>query len=103
MPEPVPLDEADAATVAGTIQGLAAPTRLRLLLRLWASPASVSELAGAIGLTQSAVSHQLRLLRHLNLVVTRRDGHQIIYSLHDAHVAVLLREAIYHLEHVRGT
>jgi ArsR family transcriptional regulator, nickel/cobalt-responsive transcriptional repressor len=49
----------------------------------------------------SAVSHQLRLLRHLGLVVGERSGRQIIYAFHDTHVAVLLEEAVYHVEHVR--
>ncbi len=50
---------------------------------------------------QSAVSHQLRMLRHLGLVVGDRQGQKIVYALHDPHVGVLLEEAIYHVEHVR--
>ena len=50
---------------------------------------------------QSAVSHQLRLLRHLDLVRTKRVGRTIVYSLRDDHVAIMLNEAIYHVEHVR--
>ena len=50
---------------------------------------------------QSAVSHQLRLLRQLNLVRARRDGRAIIYSLRDEQVATMLNEAIYHVEHLR--
>lgn len=49
----------------------------------------------------SAVSHQLRLLRHLGLVVGRREGRRAHYALHDVHVAVLLDEAIGHVEHLR--
>ena len=50
---------------------------------------------------QSAVSHQLRVLRHLGLVVGERSGRHTIYALHDDHVGVLLEEAVYHIEHVR--
>jgi DNA-binding transcriptional ArsR family regulator len=50
---------------------------------------------------QSAVSHQLRLLRHLGLVVSERRGRQVIYDLHDPHVGELLEQAIGHSEHVR--
>lgn len=50
---------------------------------------------------QSAVSQQLRVLRHLGLVVGERDGRQIIYALYDDHVRSLLSEAISHTEHVR--
>jgi DNA-binding transcriptional ArsR family regulator len=50
---------------------------------------------------QSAVSQQLRVLRHLGLVVGERDGRQIIYALHDEHVRALLTEAISHTDHLR--
>jgi DNA-binding transcriptional ArsR family regulator len=50
---------------------------------------------------QSAVSHQLRLLRNLGLVTGTRHGRSIVYSLYDNHVAQLLDEAVYHIEHLR--
>jgi DNA-binding transcriptional ArsR family regulator len=50
---------------------------------------------------QSAVSQQLRVLRHLGLVVGERDGRQVIYALHDDHVRALLSEAVSHTEHLR--
>jgi DNA-binding transcriptional ArsR family regulator len=50
---------------------------------------------------QSAVSHQLRLLRALGLVTGRRDGRRIVYSLYDDHVAQLLDQAVHHIEHLR--
>lgn len=83
------------------MQALSAPSRLRILGRLRESACGVTELAEAVGMEQSAVSHQLRLLRHLGLVVGERDGRRIVYALHDAHVAVLLDEAIFHVEHLR--
>jgi DNA-binding transcriptional ArsR family regulator len=83
------------------MQALATPSRVRILARLREAPSSVNDLAEAIGMEASAVSHQLRLLRHLGLVVGERSGRQIIYALHDTHVAVLLEEAVYHVEHVR--
>ena len=83
------------------MQALAAPSRLRILGRLRAGPCSVGELAEAVGMEQSAVSHQLRVLRHLRLVVGDRQGRRVVYALHDSHVAVLLDEATYHIEHVR--
>lgn len=61
----------------------------------------MGELAATVGIEQSAVSHQLRLLRRLGLVIGERQGRQIIHGLHDSHVGVLLAEAIYHVEHVR--
>jgi DNA-binding transcriptional ArsR family regulator len=95
------LDVATAQQVAETMQALATPSRVRILSRLRESACSVNELAAAVEMEPSAVSHQLRLLRHLGLVVGERSGRQIVYALHDSHVGVLLEEAMYHVEHVR--
>ncbi len=85
------------------MQALATPSRVRILARLREAPCSVGALAVAVGMEQSAVSHQLRLLRHLGLVSGERDGRRMIYALHDPHVGVLLEEAVSHVEHVRLT
>jgi DNA-binding transcriptional ArsR family regulator len=95
------LDLAGARVVAETLQALATPSRLLILSRLRAGPATVNELTDAVGMEQSAVSHQLRLLRHLGLVDGERRGRTITYSLYDTHVAQLLDEAVYHAEHLR--
>ncbi len=95
------VDAGTARQVAEAMQALAAPSRVRILARLVQSPCSVGDLAAAIGMEQSAVSHQLRLLRHLGLVVGERDGRRTVYALHDDHVGVLLEEAVYHVEHVQ--
>ena len=96
------LDDADfARAAADSIQALSAPSRLRILARLHAGPASVNVLAEAVGMESSAVSHQLRLLRHLGLVTGRRDGRQVVYELYDDHVAELLGQVVSHVEHVR--
>lgn len=87
--------------MAQTSQAFATPSRVRILVRLWQGPATVSVLAADTGLQQSAVSHQLRVLRHLRLVHARRDGRTIVYALRDDHVAIMLNEAIYHVEHLR--
>lgn len=89
-----------ADEVAETMQALASPSRVRILARLRQSSCSVNELAGDVQLGASAVSHQLRLLRHLGLVTGRRDGNRVIYSLHDDHVGDLVAQAIYHVEHI---
>ena len=96
-----PLDGATAADVAEAMQALATPSRVRILAELSEQPRAVGELAAAVEMEQSAVSHQLRLLRHLGLVVGERQGKRIVYALHDSHVGVLLAEAIYHVEHLR--
>jgi DNA-binding transcriptional ArsR family regulator len=97
----IEIDAATAEQVAEAMQALATPSRVRILARLVSSPCSVNELALAVGMEASAVSHQLRLLRHLGLVRNVRQGRNVVYTLHDAHVAVLLAEAVYHVEHVR--
>ena len=96
------LDPGFAVVVADTMQALATPSRVRILGRLSGGPCSVNELAEAVGMEASAVSHQLRLLRHLGLVVGQRDGRRIVYDLYDDHVGELLGQAISHVEHVRA-
>jgi DNA-binding transcriptional ArsR family regulator len=98
---PSRLDPGMAAEVAETMQALATPSRVRILGRLREGPCSVSRLAEAVEMEASAVSHQLRLLRHLGLVVGERRGRVVVYALHDEHVGVLLDEAVFHVEHVR--
>ncbi|MBC9723817.1 metalloregulator ArsR/SmtB family transcription factor [Streptomyces sp. TRM68367] len=95
------LDEATAASVAATLQALATPSRLLILTTLRQTGYSVTELAAAVGMEQSAVSHQLRLLRTLGLVTGQRDGRRIVYRLYDDHVAQLLDQAVHHIEHLR--
>jgi ArsR family transcriptional regulator, nickel/cobalt-responsive transcriptional repressor len=90
-----------ARSVAETMQALATPSRVRILSRLGTGPCSVGELAADVAMEQSAVSQQLRVLRHLRLVVGERDGRQVIYALHDDHVRALLAEAVSHSEHLR--
>jgi DNA-binding transcriptional ArsR family regulator len=95
------VDAATARQVAETMQALAAPSRVRILARLREGACSVNELAGAVGMEGSAVSHQLRLLRHLGLVVGERSGRTVVYALHDSHVSDLIDQAVWHVEHLR--
>lgn len=94
-------DPGFARAAADSVQALSTPSRLRILARLHAGPASVTEIAEAVAMEGSAVSHQLRVLRHLGLVVGRRDGRQVVYELHDDHVAELLSQVVGHVEHLR--
>jgi len=79
------------------MQMLATPSRLQILGRLKQGPSSVGALAEAVGMESSAVSHQLRSLRQLG---GERRGEQVIYGLHDSHVAELLDQAIFHVQHL---
>lgn len=72
-------------------------TRIRILYVLFEAEVCVCDLARLLGMTQSAVSHQLRLLKQARLVKSRRDGKTIFYSLADDHVATLLRQGTEHI------
>jgi len=95
------IDAPTARAVAERMQVLSSPSRVLILGRLRQGSCSVGELADAIGMEASAVSHQLRQLRHLGLVIGERAGKQVIYGLHDPHVAELLDQAVFHVEHLR--
>jgi ArsR family transcriptional regulator, nickel/cobalt-responsive transcriptional repressor len=95
------IDAATARDVAAAMQALAAPSRVLILGRLRAGPSTVGELAASAGMSQPAVSQQLRVLRHLGLVVGERRGRNVVYELHDDHVSSLLDEAVHHVEHLR--
>jgi len=97
----IALGDEQAEFVAQTFAALADPTRARIVFALTQSEHSVGELAGLTGVSVSAVSHHLARLRGIRLVKTRRAGNQVFYSVDDAHVAQLFREALYHLDHVR--
>lgn len=90
----------NAPKVAATLQALATPSRLLILARLREGPLPATELAAAVGMEQSACSHQLRLLRNLGLVTGTRQGRSVVYALYDNHVAQLLDQALYHVEHL---
>lgn len=83
------------------MHALATPSRVHILGRLRQGSCSVGELAEAVAMERSAVSQQLRVLRHLGLVIGERRGRSIVYALHDSHVADLLDQAVFHIEHVR--
>jgi ferredoxin len=91
-------DREAAERLAGAMHALAAPNRVMIIARLRESPCSVTDLAAAIEMEQSAVSHHLRLLRDLGLVVCYRRGRRVIYALHRKRIRLLLEEAFGHVE-----
>jgi DNA-binding transcriptional ArsR family regulator len=95
-----PLGQRDAELLAETLKALGSPGRLRLLTEMLGGERTVEDLAAAAGLSLSATSHHLRLLRSLRLVHARRDGRHVRYELHDDHVADLLAAVRHHHEHV---
>lgn len=84
-----------------TFRALSDPTRAQIVFLLTKREYSVNELSERVPVSASAVSHHLAKLRAIRLVNARREGNQIFYSIDDAHVGALFREALFHLEHVR--
>jgi ArsR family transcriptional regulator len=76
-------------------------TRLKIVLALTEAELCVCDLANFLGITKSAVSHHLRLLRALRLVKFRREGKMTYYALDDAHITTLLRQATEHVQEDR--
>ncbi len=97
---PEVIDATLAREVATRMQMLASPSRVQILGRLREGSCSVGALADAVDMEASAVSHQLRSLRQLGFVVADRQGKQVFYALHDTHVAELLDQAIFHVQHL---
>ena len=91
--------EPESVAISELMQALATPSRVRLLFALRDGEASVNELAERAAVTPSAASQQLRILRHLRFVATRRVGRSILDRLHDHHVDALLDEVRNHLDH----
>lgn len=97
-----PLEATEAEQLAEAMSLFATASRLRLLWELLEGESSVEQLARTTGMSQSAVSQQLRLLRQGHLVMVRRSGRQAFYSLHDHHLPELMAALRHHLEHVNG-
>jgi ArsR family transcriptional regulator, lead/cadmium/zinc/bismuth-responsive transcriptional repressor len=95
---PKVLDERTATQLAELFDVFSDPNRVRLISVLAAGEQNVGTLVEAVGLSTSAVSHQLRMLRQLRLVVARKDGRQVHYSL-DEHVTHLYRFGLDHIRH----
>jgi ArsR family transcriptional regulator, lead/cadmium/zinc/bismuth-responsive transcriptional repressor len=95
------LSDASAGALAETFKLLGDPTRVRLLDALSRSELCVCDLAGLLGLSESAVSHQLRLLRGMRLVRPRREGRMVFYRLDDQHIVGLFEQGLEHVEERR--
>ena len=95
----VPIDEKFVQPMADTFKVLGDPTRIRILALLVENEACVTNIAESLEMTQSAISHQLRLLRHAGLVKFTKTGKEVFYSLDDNHVLTLFAQALDHIKH----
>ena len=92
-----PLTDETIQTMAESFKALADPTRLRILALISERECSVGDIADHLEVSQSAVSHQLRLLRSLDIVRYRKDGREVYYDLADDHVRDILNRTLEHI------
>ena len=93
------VDGLTATRLAETFQALSDPTRVRIISALSQAELCVCDLAACLGMTPSAISHQLRLLRTLRLVKASKRGRMVYYSLDDDHISGLFRHGMEHVGH----
>lgn len=99
MKKSIDLDKETLFIVSQTFKALGDPTRIRILHLLSTKECSVGEIVEHLSLGQSTVSHQLRFLKNLRLVKSRREGTSIYYSPEDEHILEILQKTIEHSNH----
>lgn len=90
-------DETELDLLAELFKVFGDPTRIRILFVLFETEVCVCDLARALNMTQSAVSHQLRILKQSRLVKNRREGKSMFYSLADDHVRTMIAQGREHI------
>ncbi len=90
-------DEERAMMLSGLFKNFGDATRIRILYALYDDEICVNDLANILSMTQSAISHQLSILKQSRLIKARRDGKQMLYSLADEHVRSLLSVGMEHV------
>lgn len=93
------VDDETAAELADLFKALGDQTRIRIIHALLQSELCVHDLTEVLGMGQSAISHQLRLLRNMRIVKRRKVGKTVFYSLDDDHVEQLIVLTLQHLKH----
>jgi ArsR family transcriptional regulator len=93
------LDERLAEQLAELFRALSDPSRVRIIAALLEGETNVGALAEIVGISESAISHQLRTLRQMRLVRARKQGREVYYSLDDEHVTDLFRCGMDHVKH----
>ncbi len=91
-------DETELYDLAELFKVFGDSTRIRILFVLFNAEICVCDIAETLGMTQSAISHQLRILKQSKLVKSRRDGKSIFYSLADDHVKTIIAQGREHIE-----
>lgn len=92
--------DADALRLSEVFKLLGDQTRIKIIFALSCCDLCVCDIAETIGMTQSAVSHQLRLMRNMKLVKYRKEGKSVYYSLDDDHILQLFNQGMEHVKHL---
>lgn len=85
--------------VSEFFKALSDPTRLKIITTLFSGVKCVGEIAEAVGMTQSAVSHQLRTLKNARIIRSKKVGKNVYYSLVECHVEKIIRDSLEHQAH----
>ena len=85
------------AQIAELFKGFADPTRVKILFLLLDGERCVNDIAQSVEISQSAISHQLRILKQMHLIKYRREGKNLLYSLDDDHVRTILQMGLEHV------
>jgi DNA-binding transcriptional ArsR family regulator len=96
------MGEDELTDLAETFRTLGDPTRVRILDALSHGELCVCDLAALVRMSESAVSHQLRVLRNLRIVKPRREGRMVFYALDDRHIITLFRQGLRHVQEGSG-
>ncbi|MDY2927590.1 metalloregulator ArsR/SmtB family transcription factor [Anaerococcus sp.] len=92
------IDDTTLIDLADLFKVFADSTRMRIMYRLLAGKMNVGDIAQALDMSQSAISHQLKYLKEVNLVKSKRDGKSMLYYLSDDHVKTIIQTGLEHIE-----
>ncbi len=93
------LEEEKVAALSDLFKALGDPTRVRIIYALLQKELCVHDLTVVLDMAQSAVSHQLRVLRNLRIVKRRKAGKTVFYSLDDSHIEQVFIQTVHHIKH----
>ena len=97
MPSSI-LDEHSAAHVAELFRSFSDTSRVRIMSALVGGEKNVNTLADLVGISESAVSHHMRGLRQMRLVIARKDGKEVYYRVEDSHIIALFQQGVRHIQ-----
>ena len=94
----LPMEDETLYRLAELFKVFGDPTRIRILYTLFGQELCVQDIANKLSMTQSAISHQLRVLKQMKLVTNRREGKTVFYSLADGHIRTIINQGMEHIQ-----